>query len=290
MGGYPADDTAPKEPLLDSPSSESPNEPPTPSQEGQEGPEKLPTPPTLSKNPPLSLPVLDDLRTSRVILASSSPRRQEILSHLTLPNLEIIPSTAPEDLPKTLSPYEYVLRTATQKAITVYRQEINNEARGEPRLVLAADTIIVDTLGGAGAIVEKPASEAQHVAMLTRLRDAKEHRVYTAVVAMAPLESARDPGYALESHVEETTVVFDSEVTDGLILAYVRTREGAGKAGGYAVQGLGSVLIERIEGSYDNVIGLPLKETLRLIEKVILKADDEDVYEAEFDEAVKADE
>ena len=64
-------------------------------------------------------------------------------------------------------------------------------------------------------------------------------------------------------------------VTDDLLLAYVRTREGVDKAGGYAIQGTGSILIERIEGSFDNVVGLPLRATLRLIEKTLTPEDDE---------------
>ena len=59
-------------------------------------------------------------------------------------------------------------------------------------------------------------------------------------------------------------------VTDDLVQAYVRTREGADKAGGYGIQGIGSILVERIEGSYDNVVGLPLRATLQLIEKVMV--------------------
>jgi septum formation protein len=112
----------------------------------------------------------------------------------------------PENLSKTLSPFEYVLRTATQKAMAIYRQEINNEAMGEPALILAADTVVVSH---AGAILEKPRSEKEHLAMLKTLRDSAVHRVYTAVVGMAPLESAVSPGYALESSVEETEVWFD---------------------------------------------------------------------------------
>jgi septum formation protein len=228
----------------------------------------------LPRPPPLSLPVLNALRTKRVILASQSPRRRQIISYLGLPNIEIIPSNADENLPKTLTPFEYVLGTATKKAQAVYETEIDNEAAGEPALILAADTIVVDV--ASGAILEKPRSEAHHVTMLKSLRDVRDHKVYTALVAMAPLASARQPGYAMESLVEETNVRFDGDVTDELILAYVRTREGADKAGGYGLQGLGSILVEKIDGTADNVIGMPLKATLKLIEKVMARADDED--------------
>ncbi|KAJ5682782.1 dTTP/UTP pyrophosphatase [Penicillium macrosclerotiorum] len=242
----------------------------------------------LPRPPPLALPILNELRTKRVVLASQSPRRRQIISYLGLPNIEIIPSNADEDLPKSLGPFEYVLATATKKAQAVYAQEIDS-AKGEPALILAADTIVVDPL--AGTILEKPRSEAHHVSMLRTLRDAREHKVYTALVAMAPLASARQPGYAMETVVEETGVLFDGNLSDELILAYVRTREGADKAGGYGLQGLGSILVEGIQGSADNVIGLPLKATLKLIESVMAKADDEDrlpddpVLEAEDEES-----
>lgn len=252
-----------------------PNDPP-PAYDSQTRPSRgapLPRP------PPLSLPVLNDLRKRRVILASQSPRRKQIISFLGLPNIEIIPSNAEENLPKSLTPFEYVLGTATKKARAVYAQEVDNEEKGEPALILAADTVVVDTTSG--SILEKPRSEAHHVTMLRALRDARDHKVYTALVAMAPLQSARQPGYALESFVEETSVRFDGEVSDDLILAYVRTREGADKAGGYGLQGLGSILVEKIEGSYDNVIGLPLKATLNIIQKVMNMANDEDRLEGD---------
>lgn len=157
------------------------------------------------------------------------------------------------------------MQTASQKATTVYTTEIDNSAKPDVALVIAADTIV---LGPAATILEKPKSEADHIAMLTALRNAGSHQVYTAVVVMAPLTSLRDPGYAVESTVEETTVVFDRDVTDDMIRAYVRTREGADKAGGYGLQGLGTLLVERIEGCWDNVVGLPMRATLALMEKV----------------------
>lgn len=229
----------------------------------------------LPRPPPLALPFLNDLRNRRVILASASPRRRQIMSLLGLPNIEVIPSNAAEDLPKTLQPFEYVLATATKKAHAVYEAEIETEEeKGEPGLIIAADTVVVDT--STGTTLEKPRSEASHIAMLKALRSARNHKVYTAIAVMAPLASARQPGYAMETAIEETAVKFDSGVSDEVIVAYVKTREGADKAGGYGLQGLGSILIEGIDGSYDNVVGLPLKTTLGLMEKVVVKADDDD--------------
>jgi len=84
--------------------------------------------------------------------------------------------------------------------------------------------------------------------------------------------------------VEETKVVFAEEVTDELIMAYVKTREGVDKAGGYGIQGMGGLLVERIEGSWDNVVGLPVRVALGLIEKVVMNQEDEDEDEDEDEE------
>lgn len=160
----------------------------------------------------------------------------------------------------------------------VYSTQIDNAELGEPAIVLAADTVVVSQ---SGQILEKPRSEADHIGMLKMLRNSGYHRVYTAVVVMAPLKSARDPGYAMESTVEETTVKFGKDITDEMLLAYVRTREGADKAGGYGIQGVGAILVDRIEGSFDNVVGLPLRVTLGLIEKALAQSDGDDA-EDEF--------
>jgi threonyl-tRNA synthetase len=264
----------------------------------------------IKKGPfPLELPILSHLRSKRVILASASPRRKALLtqvgssvpplvthtnhtSHdfqLGLPNLEVSPSTEPEDLDKKAhTPEEYVAATAHRKCLSVYQAAIARQheiatstapnpapdarEREEPALVIAADTIIA-TRGG--QILEKPRSEADHVRMLTHLRDNVHHRVLTGVCVLAPKEDAAHPGYVMASHVEATKVFFagaDDGLPDDVIASYVRTREGADKAGGYALQGIGGmVLVERVEGSVDNVIGLPVRKCLQLCERVVFK-------------------
>lgn len=190
--------------------------------------------------------------------------------------MEIIPSLKPENLSKTgLGPFEYVLATATQKCLDIYETALKNSIASipEPALVISADTVVVSP---SGLILEKPKSQADHLSMLKILRNQKVHKVYTAVVALAPREDARFPGYNIETTVEETKVVFGDDVSDELIEAYVRTREGVDKAGGYGLQGLGSLLVERIEGQADNVIGLPLRATLACIEKAVLNQEDAD--------------
>lgn len=128
--------------------------------------------------------------------------------------------------------------------------------------------------------------------MLKHLRDTRVHRVLTAVCVLAPKDNAAHPGYELETHVEDTEVYF-AQARDGLpddvIEAYVKTREGADKAGGYAIQGIGGMmLVDKIEGSVDNVIGLPVRKTLQLAEKVIFRQgmddDDEDAGSGEEEE------
>ncbi|KAI0599873.1 Maf-like protein-domain-containing protein [Biscogniauxia sp. FL1348] len=265
--------------------------------------------------PPMDLPILRFMRTHRVILASASPRRRALLAQVGLPNIEILPSTKPESLSKQeLGAYEYVTATAQQKALDVYRgaveaegdeeggkEEANGdneqrtgkpkkegagEKKGDPDLVISADTVIVTR---DGTILEKPASEASHKRMLRVLRDTRVHRVLTAVCAVAPKADASYPGYAMRTHVEETKVYFAREadgLPDDVIDSYVRTREGVDKAGGYAVQGIGGmVLVDRVEGAVDNVVGLPVRKCLQLCEKVVFRQDEESEGEEgdEFD-------
>lgn len=277
---------------------------------------------------PFELPIITHLKGKRVILASASPRRKMLLAQVcdhalytalylslhadspALPSLptqvglrdiEIKPSTKPEDLSKQdTTPYEYVSATARQKCMDVYEAALAEQAEAaaaasskpdavvppEPELVVAADTVIYSS---DGRILEKPRSEADHLRMLKHLRDTRVHRVLTAVVCMAPKADASHPGYEIASHTEETRVYFaqeDDGLGDDVIEAYVRTREGADKAGGYAVQGVGGlVLVEKVEGCVDNVVGLPVRKTLALAEKVIFQQGEEEVQWDEDEEA-----
>jgi MAF protein len=215
-----------------------------------------------------------------------------------LTNLEILPSTEPEDLSKTeYGPEGYVSGTARKKCLAVYQEVLKaqeeqaaadpkSEPPADPAVVIAADTVIVTR---DGSVLEKPRSEEDHVRMLRRLRDTRSHRVLTAICVVAPKADASHPGYVIATHVSETKVYFASAedgLPDDVIQSYVRTREGADKAGGYAIQGMGGlILVEKIEGAVDNVVGLPVRKCLQLCEKVVFKqgVEDEDEDEEEED-------
>jgi septum formation protein len=200
-----------------------------------------------------------------------------------LTNLEVIPSNKPEDLDKSAyGPFEYVAATARNKCLDVF-QEIaatNPMSIPDPELVIAADTIIVTR---DGRILEKPRSHADHVRMLKHIRDTRVHRVLSSVTVLSPRADARAPGYDMATHTEETKVYFweeDNGLPDDVIESYVKTREGVDKAGGYAIQGIGGMLlVEKIEGSVDNVVGLPVRRCLSMAEKVIFRQDEEEVAE-----------
>ncbi|PHH91345.1 hypothetical protein CDD83_807 [Cordyceps sp. RAO-2017] len=233
---------------------------------------------------PLDIPILKHLNSKRVVLASASPRRKALLQQMGLTNLEITPSTKPEDLDKgAYGPWEYVAETARRKCLDVYTSclETHLASIPDPDLVIAADTVIVTR---DGRILEKPRSEADHIRMLKHMRDTEMHRVLTAISVLAPREDARHPGYSITGHTEETKVYFWGEhngLPDDVIEAYVKTREGVDKAGGYAIQGIGGMLLVRkIEGSVDNVVGLPVRQCLSMAEKVIFQQDADDFEEA----------
>lgn len=200
------------------------------------------------------------LKDKRIVLASASPRRREILERIGLGHAEIIPSTFPETLDKSqfASPEEYVLATAWEKAKEVYERVNSENGAGPAPLVIAADTIVVLD----SDILEKPANADHARAMLARL-SGRTHKVLTAVIILHPNEM--DPnGPPLAAKFAEQTAVTFVELAPEHIEAYVETGEPLDKAGGYGYQHpLGSTLVHGISGCYYNVVGLPTSRLVR---------------------------
>jgi septum formation protein len=184
-----------------------------------------------------------DQNAPTVLLASGSPRRSELLKGVGL-QCVVRASEVDESVLNGESPIEYVLRVALDKAMV--------GALGSPgTVVIAADT----TVAIDGQILAKPIDHADARRMLTLLTG-REHQVHTAVVVRRDQETW--------SQVV-TTGVEMSAVDSAWIDWYVSTGEPMGKAGAYAVQGLGAVLITAVRGSMTNVIGLPVIETKQLL-------------------------
>ena len=185
---------------------------------------------------------------NRVILASKSPRRYELLKQVGL-EFDVIPSGIEEDFVKGESPRKHVLRLAEAKAL-----DVGNQHPG--RWVVAADTIVyVDN-----SILGKPKSREEAKKMLRRL-SGKEHRVLTGF-SVHHLEKRKGDREAVQ------TVVKVKKLTQAEMEWYVKTGEPFDKAGGYAIQGIGSFMIESIKGSYTNVVGLPVSELMQMLSRL----------------------
>ncbi len=178
-----------------------------------------------------------------IVLASGSPRRKQLLEMLRIP-FRVIPPDVNEHVLPAEEPGHYVTRLSRAKAEAVVRR-----APGE--VVLAADTTVVLD----GVIFEKPTSPANAVEMLSRLQG-RTHEVMTAVAV------ARDG--EVEQALDVSRVTF-RPVDRATLEAYVATGEPMDKAGAYAIQGLGAPLIERVEGDFFGVMGLPLRLALDLL-------------------------
>jgi len=189
-----------------------------------------------------------DLGERRLVLASASPRRSELLRSVGL-DFEIIPADIDESVLPGEEPSDYVARLSRRKAAVV-------AAGTSDAIVVAADTTVdVD-----GQILEKPVDEDDARRMLGLL-SGRSHLVHTGVT-VARLPETRAPGAA--TMVVESAVTF-VELTDRGVEWYLSTGEHLGKAGAYGIQGAAAAFVERIDGSVTNVIGLPLVETLALI-------------------------
>jgi septum formation protein len=184
----------------------------------------------------------------RLILASSSPRRQELLRNAGFV-FELIPSRAVETNDADENPVLLAERQAQLKAEEVARRY----GPHENVVVLGADTVVV----AAGVLLGKPGSEQEAVAMLERLSGA-EHEVITGVALVAPGGSER-----VVAH--EVTRVFFRTLTRREITEYAASGEPLDKAGAYAIQGRAGRFVTRLEGCYFNVMGLPVALVDRLL-------------------------
>jgi len=179
----------------------------------------------------------------RIVLASRSPRRVQLLAELGVEPL-VDPADVDETPRINEDPVAYVRRVAIDKARRVAKRHAD-------ATVIAADTTVdID-----GRILGQPADIDDARSMLRSL-SARTHRVHTAVVVITS-----------ESETSEvvTSLVSFQPLDDETLEWYLATGESMGKAGAYAVQGQGSVLVERVQGSMSNVVGLPLASTARLL-------------------------
>ncbi len=180
----------------------------------------------------------------KLVLGSASPRRLELLAQIGVRPASIRPADIIEAPLKAELPLTYARRLATEKARAI--------PHASDEIVLSADTVVA--VGR--RILEKPENASQAVEFMNIL-SGRRHRVITAI-------SVKSGDRLLQKHA--VTAVKFKHMSDAEISAYIRSDEWQGKAGGYAIQGLASAFIPWINGSYSNVVGLPLAETAALLQ------------------------
>lgn len=185
----------------------------------------------------------------RIVLASSSPRRRELLSTLGL-GFDVIHPSSDETVLKNETPEDFALRVSAEKASSV------STTLGDGVVVIGADTIVVVD----GEILGKPEDREEASSMLRKL-SGKEHHVYTAFSIVRPKNEI------LHSEIVDTRVRVKT-LAASEIEGYIKTGEPMDKAGAYGIQGIGSFMVRGIEGSYSNVVGLPVEELLAALKKL----------------------
>lgn len=183
----------------------------------------------------------------RVILASQSPRRRELLSLIGIVH-EVRPADIDERYLPGESPRAHAERLAREKAAKIHERE---------SVVIGSDTIVVVD----GDVLGKPSDDRDAAGMLQRLSG----RSHTVITAVAVAWRGR-----VESGVEEVGVTFH-ELSERDIAAYIATREPMDKAGAYGIQGFGATIVARVDGDYFAVMGLPLQRLVRLFAEVGLR-------------------
>ncbi len=196
--------------------------------------------------PPLEWPGVErEMGTPKLVLASASPRRAELLRNAGI-EFVVRPADIPEQRQDSEPPGPYAMRLAQQKARAV-------AAREPGAFVLGADTIVCAD----EHVLEKP-TDAADAARMLRLLSGHTHQVTTAVCLVGP---------GGEETAAETTEVVMSAISDEEIRAYVATGEPMDKAGAYAIQGHASRWVTRIDGCYFNVVGLPVPLVYRMLRR-----------------------
>jgi septum formation protein len=183
----------------------------------------------------------------RLVLASASPRRLDLLARIGVTPDAVVPAEIDESVPKGELPRDHALRLAREKAGAVAANE-------RDALVLGADTVVA-----VGRRILPKVEDEQTLRECMRLLSGRRHRVLTGVALAIPDRGVRE-------RLVETTIAM-KRLTDQEIDYYADHGEWRGKAGGYALQGYGEVYVRHIAGSYSNVVGLPLAET-----RVLLKS------------------
>ncbi|KAJ3762948.1 inosine triphosphate pyrophosphatase-like protein [Lentinula raphanica] len=223
----------------------------------------------------LPVPAIKKLAGKRVVLASNSPRRRDILKTIGLAP-DIIPSTFEEDLsPSSFADiHEYPVATASHKAVEVYERLVAEDPDNAPDLVIAADTVVLThaqpstsqtdytLLPSVGQeLLEKPKDKKDNLRMLMDLNGQVSYPILTA------------PGYALRS-IDERSLVYFADNPRHILQAYVDSGEGLDRAGGFAIQGMGGVLVRKVEGDYQNVVGFPMASFFKLLDDMVEEDDD----------------
>ncbi|PLX98868.1 MAG: septum formation inhibitor Maf [Desulfuromonas sp.] len=186
----------------------------------------------------------------QIVLASGSPRRKQMLENLGI-EFTVIPSSAAEDEIPDETPEDHVVRLSIDKA-----KEVAERPDVPGRWFIGSDTIVLQE----GRILGKPAGKEDAAAMLRSL-SGSEHRVLS--------------GYAIIDREQQeivadavSTMVRFRELTESEIAGYIASGEPMDKAGAYAIQGKGGVFVESIEGSYNNVVGMPLCQVIEVLKRM----------------------
>jgi septum formation protein len=185
------------------------------------------------------------MKMEAIILASSSPRRRELLTQAGIPFIVVPGNVDEENAELSGTPGQRAEQLAYMKAADV--------ARDRSGIVLGADTIVVcgDQIFG------KP-SDAASARMMLKALSGREHQVITGIALIDTVSGRASTGY-------ETTRVRFSDLSDKEIEAYIESGEPYGKAGAYAIQGKAALFVESLNGCYSNVVGLPLRRLYRLL-------------------------